>query len=130
MLQMNYTRLMWSSKFKCRRPQPDASVVIAIAVIVSIITILLYTSSKLITRIRMPQIFKGKKRKEKQIEFSCLCWTCLEVRKTECLKLFNTCPQSVEDFKTLNDLLFFFFLLQDDPFVSAGGKNPFGISRF
>ena len=51
---------MWSSKFYCRRPKADASVVIAIAIIVSIVTILLYTSSKFITKIRMPQIFKGK----------------------------------------------------------------------
>ena len=72
----------------------------------------------------MPQIFKGKKRKEKQIEFSCLCWTCLEVRKTECLKLFNTCPQSVEDFKTLNDFFFFFFRFRMTRLFQPGEKIP------
>ncbi|XP_076466441.1 osteopetrosis-associated transmembrane protein 1-like [Babylonia areolata] len=58
---MNYTRLMWSSKFECRRPRPDASIVIAISIIFFLITILLYLSSKFIAKIRMPQIFKAKR---------------------------------------------------------------------
>lgn len=58
---MNYTRLMWSSKFKCTRPRPDASIVITLCVIIFVITILLYLTSKFIAKIRMPQIFKAKR---------------------------------------------------------------------
>ncbi|KAL8599162.1 hypothetical protein ACOMHN_007878 [Nucella lapillus] len=56
---MNYTRLMWSSQYHCTRPRPDASIVITLSVLVFVVTILLYLSSKFIAKIRMPHIFKG-----------------------------------------------------------------------
>ncbi|KAK7497229.1 hypothetical protein BaRGS_00011523 [Batillaria attramentaria] len=58
---MNYTRLMWSTKFGCRRPAADTKLVIMMTVLVCFFTAVLYLGSRFNAKIRMPQIFKGKR---------------------------------------------------------------------
>ncbi|XP_025097670.1 osteopetrosis-associated transmembrane protein 1-like [Pomacea canaliculata] len=58
---MNYTRLMWSAKFNCRRPGADATVLIIITVLMAFLTMLLYLVCRFSAEIRKIQIAKTKR---------------------------------------------------------------------
>ncbi|XP_076445570.1 osteopetrosis-associated transmembrane protein 1-like [Babylonia areolata] len=63
---MNSTWFMWGTRFRCPRPQVSASSVIVISSVFVIITILLYSMSKAVTKIPRPQILKPKRMKRYQ----------------------------------------------------------------
>lgn len=59
-LQMNYTRLMWSNRFQCSRPMPSSVSVIIICVVACLAVFAFYASMPFLANIRKPNIFKGR----------------------------------------------------------------------
>ena len=54
-LQMNYTRLLWSEIYACRRHDPDYMAVIGISVFIPTLVLVFYVSA----------VFKGKEKKNR-----------------------------------------------------------------